>query len=366
MDEITKGLIANEEDFKDPIHFLEQDEWADVNINEDWLDPTKGYEKPKYTLSYRGSKFAPLGGIHALTGQPGNGKTMTFAQFIVATLKGDWDELHYELKEERPEPSVLYIDTEMEVGNTQLVMLRVYEMMEWPKGTVQDRFRILRLRETDRSEDRWRKILRAIYELRDKITVAYIDGLLDVVADFNKNDECQEIIYKCMKTASYYGISLWCLVHENPGSTKMVGHLGSMLERKVTDSFGTIKEKAPDGEVTFTIKQKKARGKDVEDIKFHIEDGPNGYGIPKQAAVVIGSSKDEPKPYDVFVRDVITSQEGITTRELRQAVLKEYHVGAKKADSILWELEEQNFVSRDENKRYHIIDYSTKQKEVPF
>jgi hypothetical protein len=137
------------------------------------------------------------------------------------------------------------------------------------------------LRETEEADDRWRKTLKAIYEV--KPTIVFIDGLLDLVSDFNKNDECQRLIYRCMQVASHYGISVWCLVHQNPGNTtKLVGHLGSMLERKVTDVFCCIKEtNDKTGEVTFTVKQTKARGRDVPKWKFRVL--PVGvYGRPEQ------------------------------------------------------------------------------------
>ena len=260
-------------------NFLKDVEWQTADVEGNWLDPKEDYVRPLFTLSYNGVPFAPLGGIHGLTGQPGHGKTMTFTQLIVAILKaGDpFYGLRYELGLEVPNPKVLYIDTEMEKGNTQLVMLRVYEMMGWPKGSIQDSFRILWLREEVKAEDRWRKTLKAINVMQP--TVVFLDGLIDVVGDFNDNKECQSIIYQCMATASHYGISLWCLLHENPGSTKMVGHAGSFLERKATDVLKTKKSKEA-SVVTFEVSQSKARARDLDTWKFTIEDDEHHYGHP--------------------------------------------------------------------------------------
>jgi hypothetical protein len=122
--------------------------------------------------------------------------------------------------------------------------------------------------------------LKAIYEY--KPTAVFIDGLLDVVKDFNDNKECQETIYKCMQVASHYGISVWCIVHQNPGGEKLVGHLGSFLERKVTDVFQTKKDKNDKtGDVTFTVSQKKARGRDVADWQFRVLP-VDSWGRPEQ------------------------------------------------------------------------------------
>ena len=257
-------------------NFLKDVDWQSAEVDGNWLDPKEAYIRPRYTLSYNGVPFAPLGGIHGLTGQPGHGKTFTFTQLMVAILKGEFYGLHYELSRDIPQPKVLYIDTEMEKGNTQLVMLRVYEMMGWPVGSEQEQFKILWLREEVKAEDRWRKTLKAINVMQP--TVVFLDGLIDVVGDFNDNKECQAIIYQCMATASHYGISLWCLLHENPGSEKMVGHAGSFLERKATDVLKTKKDKGM--AVIFSVEQKKARARDLDKWQFKIEDDEHHYGHP--------------------------------------------------------------------------------------
>ena len=263
-----------------PPDFLKADEWFDVDVSNDYLDFTKPYEKPHKTLSMDGIAFAPLKGIHALTGQSGHGKTMLFSQFMAAILCGEFGGLRYELSDIIPRPSVLYVDTEMEEENTIAVKNRVCELINRNPQQSYDDFKILMLRETEEAINRWRKTLKAIYEV--KPTIVFIDGLLDLVNDFNKNDECQRLIYRCMQVASHYGISVWCLVHQNPGNTtKLVGHLGSMLERKVTDVFCCIKEtNDKTGDVTFTVKQTKARGRDVPAWKFRVL--PIGsYGRPE-------------------------------------------------------------------------------------
>jgi hypothetical protein len=85
-----------------------------------------------------------------------------------------------------------------------------------------------------------------------------------------------------MQTATHYKISLWCILHQNPGGEKLVGHLGSFLERKVTDIFEVKKEKNDKtGEVLFRVKQKKARSQDVDEWKFRVLP-VNSWGMPEQ------------------------------------------------------------------------------------
>ncbi len=280
-----QGYSTNVPTLSPPPDFLQGDEWFAADISKDFLDFSEPWQPPKYTLSFRGIPFAPLGGIHALTGQSGHGKTMLFSQMIAAILGGKFGELKFELNEP---PKVLYIDTEQEKCNTIAVKNRVCDLIGWDAQSVHPNFAILMLRETATAIDRWRKTLRAIYDIHP--TVVFIDGLLDVVEDFNSNEECQKIIYKCMQTATFYNCSLWCLVHQNPNTTKLVGHLGSILERKVTDIFTSTKDISKTGSITFTVAQKKARGRDVPSWTFEVL--PIGaYGRPQQ---IISEDSDIP------------------------------------------------------------------------
>lgn len=292
---------------RDGMDFMIADEWQDFEIERYLLDFSSPYVPPKYTLSWEGVPFAPLGGIHNITGQAGNGKTMTIAQFMAAILCGECGGLKYELSEHVPHPTVLYIDTEMEEDNTIAVKNRVLTMAKRDIGKTYDDFHVMMLRDvaeipirdkngnqvTDKhgrpiflnpAIARWRATLKAMWIY--KPTVCFIDGLLDVVADFNDNIECQDLIFKCMKVASHYNTSLWCVLHQNPGGEKLVGHLGSFLERKVTDVIQTKKSKdETTGEVAFEVKQKKARSRDFNDWKFRVLP-INSWGEPEQIRTV--------------------------------------------------------------------------------
>lgn len=305
--------------------FLQGDEWYGEDVTPYLLDFTKPYERPKYTLRWNDIGFAPLGGIQAITGQAGNGKTMTIAQFIAAILGGEFGGLQYGLAEEIPNPKVLYIDTEMEEANTIAMKNRVLTMTNRIVGQKYDDFVVVMLREASNTKNtssavlRWRLTLKALYEF--KPTVAFIDGLLDVVNDFNSNTECQEIIYKCMQAATHYGISLWCLVHQNPGADKLVGHLGSMLERKVTDIFVTKKEKNDiTGEASFKVHQMKARGRDVPDWQFRIMPVA-GWGVPEQLTVQ-PKKNDDPETIKAWLEQGRYDIEWPATKEKIKSIFK--------------------------------------------
>lgn len=278
-----------------------------------WLDPALEYPEPHFLFEYNGVGFSPLGGIQAISGQKKNGKTFVLAQLMAAVLGTGTERVtqylgNLQTRREtidwlKHEPRVLYCDTEMEQLNTAKVLRRVHWLCGWDMKERSDRFFVLWLREVPKTEhqssnkERWRLIKNAIEEVNPDIV--FVDGLRDLVNDFNDNTESSDIVGEMMSLASQRNMCIWNVLHMNPrpsndDESKMRGHLGTELGNKVSDTFISIKKKdAGTGQVTFTVKQQDARGKDVDDWQFEIVDDAGGLGIPK--IVSTGNVSNEPK-----------------------------------------------------------------------
>ena len=277
--------------------FLQGDDWFDADISGDFLDFDKPYRPPRYTMEREGVPFADVGEIHIISGKPGNGKTGLMAQLIAATLGGKFgntiarkvghkvngsDDFH-----ELP-TRILYVDTEQGEDDTIGFKNRVISMSGVSKEDAKEHLKILRLRDTELAKDRWRKILKAIWQMQP--TDIFLDGMLDIVEDYNDQKECQPIIRKCMMMATHYDTSLWAVLHENPMVDKLVGTLGSITQRKVSEIFTVIKVKQADlkendrrsdlPDIYFKVKQNKARGRDVADWLFQYVTNEGGWGEP--------------------------------------------------------------------------------------
>lgn len=266
-----------------------------------WLDPTVEYPEPHFLFEYHGVGFSPLGGIQAISGQKKNGKTFVLAQLMAVALGHENDRIgdylpgltvrQSTIDHLGHEPRVLYCDTEMERLNSAKVLRRVHWLCGWDMKAPSDRFAVLWLREVPKSDtdtcnhERWRLIKNAIEVFHPDIV--FVDGLRDLVNDFNSNEEASTIINEMMSLASQHEMCIWNVLHMNPrpgndDESKMRGHLGTELGNKVSDTFVSIKKKdASTGEVTFCVKQNDARGKDVDDWKFKVTDDAGGLGIPK-------------------------------------------------------------------------------------
>jgi len=281
--------------------FLKDDQWFDVDISADLLDFSEPYRPPRYTMERNGVSFADVGDLHIITGKPGHGKTGLISQLMATVLCGRFgnttgravprlvrDEATGEVKEQMVHTCVLYIDTEQGKDDTIAIKNRVCTLAGLPTDKPMREFVILRLRDTEEATDRWRKILKAIYLLHP--TDIFLDGMLDIVRDYNDQVECQPVVRKCMKVATEYDASLWAVLHENPMVDKLVGTLGSIVQRKVSEIFAVRKVKQADQkpadqnsslpEIYFVVKQLKARGRDVKDWMFEYVTGAGGWGVP--------------------------------------------------------------------------------------
>ena len=264
------------EEFKDVLMFAEEE-----------------CDEPNYLLQFKGVPFSPLGGIQAITGHRKNGKSLLLTIFMSAILQSDSEQMRMKFPGLQlcdnikdvigHEPRVLYIDTEMEPLNTMKVIRRVHYLCGWELKKSNRRFFTMRLRKLFNIEVKKKRTLKAIDMFR--ATVVVIDGVRDIVKDFNDNGEASELISTLMAKATDANCCIWNALHYNPkagndADGKMRGHLGTEMGNKVTDTFASQKFKTAEG-IFFKVTQVDARGKDVEDFTFEVTDECGHLGIPR-------------------------------------------------------------------------------------
>jgi hypothetical protein len=208
--------------------------------------------------------------------------------------------------------------------------------------------------------------------------VAVIDGMLDVIRDYNDIEECQETITKCMQVSSFYNCSVWCLVHQNPGrNDKMAGSLGSILERKVTDILATVKTKdEKTNAVTFKVTQLKARGADVPDWQYFVEDDRDHIGMPKMFANETEAMPDDKRDAyrkeldEIFKQTGVANMGGMRYTELTDALKKLGYTSNRKIDKIMKDGMAEGLIRHETNGRYYYNGISqqpkAEQQQMPF
>ena len=292
--EQLQQLEAARPDFEAIPDFLKDTGWFKENVDADFLDFTEPYSPPRYTLERGGIPFANLGELHVVSGKAGHGKTNLMSQLMAAILCGQHGNTYY--RAGIPESVVLYVDTEMGKDDTIAIKNRVCMLAGLDYTKPQPRFHILRLRDTEEAAVRWNKILKAVWVVTQQMSKEqclhlFLDGILDIVEDYNDQKECQPIIRQCMMLATHYDTSMWLVLHETPMVDKLVGTLGSITQRKVSEIFTVRKHKQSEEkpserrvdrpDIYFTVQQLKARGRDVGSWDFEVTT-ENGWGTPRE------------------------------------------------------------------------------------
>lgn len=278
------------------------------------LDASKNYPEPYYLLEYQGVPLSPLGGIQACSGQKKNGKTFLLAQLMAAILGVNSQRVKrllpgLQVPQRTLEhlghlPTVLYVDTEMEQLNSAKVLRRVHWLCEWQMDLPCERFHVLWLRSVtgDEKEPAYRKRYNLIKEAIDFFNpdAVFIDGIRDIIGDFNDNEESSRLVTELMAIAQQGEKCIWNTLHMNPrpkndDESKMRGHLGTELGNKITDTLVCIKHKEGDGNVWFEVRQDDARDKDMENWEFVVTDAAGALGVPQMRKAVSRADADDLK-----------------------------------------------------------------------
>ena len=366
--------------------FLKGDDWMPVDISDDFLDFDEPYRPPRYTMERDGVPFADVGELHIISGKPGNGKTGLMSQLEAATLGGQFgktvcrqvghiqrtadggiicDETNRPVYQPRP-VRILHIDTEQGKDDTIAFKNRVISMSGIDPQQAKEHFFILRLRDTETAKDRWRKILKAIWQVQP--TDIFLDGMLDIVEDYNDQVECQPIIRKCMMLATHYDTSLWAVLHENPMVDKLVGTLGSITQRKVSEIFTVIKikqcdlkpnDQRPDlPDIYFRVKQNKARGKDVADWLFQYVTNAGGWGQPVEIEdngqrIVDSKEMQFIKEADELFKAYNWTSTGASYTDLERFVRSKGVTSNRKISTLFNTAMENGIIYKSDKKKYH-------------
>lgn len=182
-------------------------------------------------LEIDGVPFFAKGDIHAIKAKQKQGKTNAISIMVATILCGKWGRLTGLLENAK----VLVIDTEQKEADAQLVYNRTLTLAGLPKEDIYDRFQTFALRALD-TNDKLNAVKALIAEFKPDIV--FIDGVVDLMGNFNEVDDSKQIIEEFMRmsTKEVSGIdpAIVCVLHTNKANEdhNMRGHAGTMLAQK--------------------------------------------------------------------------------------------------------------------------------------
>lgn len=307
------------------------------------------YSEPLWSLTRNGIGLAPLGNIMAIAAPMKSGKTWLLQIFATAMLRGEFMGFRCPIEDAR----VLWFDTEQDRYDTMMILRRIQQLCGW-KDTQADnpKLHIYSLRSMDKMDatesvpkNRLMAIRAAVEYYRP--TVVLIDGVRDLLDDFNDLKESNDLVQALMEMSADTGCAIWNVLHVNPGSDKMRGHLGTELQNKVTDIFSVTKKKGADGSVLFEAEQTAARHRDIDGFSFRIDDSQK-YSVPvllgyEEAAQAQEGRADELRE---IIGKYMPEIGGISRTKLQIHLKRGGNGGSAKVDKMITEAENLGVIEK--------------------
>ena len=137
------------------------------------------------------------------------------------------------------------------------------------------------------------KLIEYAIENTPNLGFVVIDGIRDLITSINDEAEASNIASKLLKWTEEYNIHIVVVLHENPGSDKARGHIGTELMNKAETVIALQVDKSDDKISTVTAGF--CRNKSFKPFAFEITDE----GLPKIIEDYVIQSKSK-KGFDVL------------------------------------------------------------------
>lgn len=252
---------------------IQSEQKPKINYKDYMIDVTAIPPPPKPILSIKQldhnyeQTLIPIlnrGDISLLSGLQKSRKTFLCSCIISAMIKGSYSNLLFSQNVRK----VAYIDTEQGDYHAGKTANRIHNITK-------SNFNYLKLRTLNPKERK--EVIEDLLLQNKDIDFVIIDGLVDLLYDFNNLKESQDTIQWLMKLSTSTDTHILNVLHTNFGeNNKPRGHLGSIATQKVETHLHIEKIKE-EGRTLSLISAKDTRDKEFNPFELEID----GLGIPQ-------------------------------------------------------------------------------------
>ena len=213
-------------------------ESSNLSFKSDVLDISENFAEANYLFRINGQDTLPTGELAAIKAKSKQGKSQV-AYYLAAILLGRISK--GDIKPLKDDAKVLICDTEQSKASLKKCVCRALRFAGLSDKENCSRLTPLFLRPRS-IEERKQRIEEAIKEL--KPTLVVIDGIRDLMQDFNNLAESSDLIGGLLKTASENDVCIINILHMNKAATdsNMRGHAGTELANKLCDCLQVEKK----------------------------------------------------------------------------------------------------------------------------
>lgn len=314
--------------------------------------PKETYNPIPYVLQFGSSRCMPLGEISTVSGKAKAGKS-AFFNLLLKALFVPSD--NYFMKPTNIKISkMLYFDTEQSENTIDFYADRIRKTTGITDLSQMIHFFSLRDKSTEERVLHIERVLSIFDKPNSRLSkdcnyIVVIDGIRDLISNFNDNDQSTALVNRLLKWAcDYRNCAFVCVLHENPRSSDdkmMRGALGTELENKMFTNF-QVKKNSKNAAIRDVVIGA-SRGAETEEVfQFAFTE----QGIPaactdgdaffteEEKAVKITSNK--PKAIESDIQKVLDSKHWnfddiFTAKEFREFFLELTGKEKKTAEKIL-------------------------------
>lgn len=244
--------------------------------------PKETYNPIPYVLQFGSSRCMPLGEISTVSGKAKAGKS-AFFNLLLKALFVPSD--NYFMKPTNIKISkMLYFDTEQSENTIDFYADRIRKTTGITDLSQMIHFFSLRDKSTEERVQHIERVLSIFDKPNSRLSkdcnyIVVIDGIRDLISNFNDNDQSTALVNRLLKWAcDYRNCAFVCVLHENPRSSDdkmMRGALGTELENKMFTNF-QVKKNSKNAAIRDVVIGA-SRGAETEDVfQFSFDE----HGIP--------------------------------------------------------------------------------------
>lgn len=248
-------------------HLKSQEELENEFLSKFELDPTIEDQPIEFGFNIGGIPCIPKGDLQGVKGLAKSAKTQFDIILMAAALRGEYMGIKCLIES----PRILFCDSEQHSRNVRLVYRRVCLLSGIDGRNRHENLNMQHLRLAADVEEMKKAIFLKIKHFRPD--VVFIDGIADLINDFNDVKESKALITELSKVALEFNCAIVNTLHTNPTeNSKMRGHLGTILTQKASDIISCKKDKRADGTIVFQVEETENRnGADFPQFSFAIE-----------------------------------------------------------------------------------------------
>ena len=280
------------------------------------------------------------------------GKTFLISAIATAALyKDSFINLHCP----KEGVKVLFADTEQDESDTQVVTRRIHRLNDWNTDLDNDSFIALNLRDPNR-EQRISTIEAAICEIKPDLVL--LDGIVDLVGDFNNIQESHEAVETLTRWATKFDCHIVTCLHVNKGTAELRGHLGAFLRQKGELTLLLSKQ---EGIVPYIeVKPIDSRHRQIDDFCFRI----NVEGLPELYIPEPKEPKNE-KLSDLFAK-ILPLPSSMSYADLKRKVIELSSIKDSMAEKKIKQAKDKGIIIKNEARFYHLPVKNIEQDEMSF